>query len=259
MRLRWNFAQSVDEFLGRDWLLEESRHVRPLDDGGSGGVVRVAGSGDDKRDQPRFAECLQLVEQLDPSVFRKHQIEDHDVGLGITHFLDRHESVGRREDAKSRFPDDVLEILEHLGIVLDDQDCAADSARRVRGWHGDDYSGWIKKRKAPIAGGLLAILMQSLEMQALLAYTVGMIKKHCVQYTIRDIPATVNDALQQKARRSGKSLNSIARDALTKEAGLEGQARLHHDLDSFFGSWIEDPAVDKALADQRKIDKNLWR
>ena len=84
-------------------------------------------------------------------------------------------------------------------------------------------------------------------------------KKQRIQYTIRDIPAIVNDALQQKARRSGKSLNSIARDALTKEAGLEGQARLYHDLDAFFGSWIEDPAVDKALSDQRKIDKNLWR
>ena len=84
-------------------------------------------------------------------------------------------------------------------------------------------------------------------------------RKHNVQYTIRDIPAVVNAALRQKARRSGKSLNSIARDALTKEAELEGQTGLHHDLVRFFGSWIEDPAVDKALADQRKIDKDLWR
>ena len=36
-------------------------------------------------------------------------------------------------------------------------------------------------------------------MQALAAYTVGMKKKHRVQYTIRDIPALVNEALQQKA------------------------------------------------------------
>ena len=84
-------------------------------------------------------------------------------------------------------------------------------------------------------------------------------KKRSVQRAIRDIPAVVNDVLQQKARRSGKSLNPIARDALTKEAGLDGQTRLHRDLDGFFGSWIEYPAVDKALADQRKIYMNFWR
>jgi hypothetical protein len=32
-----------------------------------------------------------------------------------------------------------------------------------------------------------------------------------------------------------------------------------HDLDFLFGSWVEDLEVDRALADQRKIDADLWR
>jgi hypothetical protein len=34
---------------------------------------------------------------------------------------------------------------------------------------------------------------------------------------------------------------------------------LHRDLDSFFASWTTDSKIDRALADQRKIDPKLWR
>jgi len=31
-----------------------------------------------------------------------------------------------------------------------------------------------------------------------------------------------------------------------------------YDLDFLFGSWVDDPNVDEALEDQRKIDPELW-
>lgn len=37
------------------------------------------------------------------------------------------------------------------------------------------------------------------------------------------------------------------------------EAQEQHDLDFLFGSWAHDPAVEQALADQRKIDEDLWR
>ena len=79
------------------------------------------------------------------------------------------------------------------------------------------------------------------------------------QYTIRNVPSSVDRALRRKAADKRKSLNSILLDALEKEAGVGAEARLHHDLDHLIGSWIGDPAVDRALKDQRKLDPRDWK
>jgi plasmid stability protein len=77
------------------------------------------------------------------------------------------------------------------------------------------------------------------------------------QYTIRNVPAAVDRALRQRAARSHRSLNDVALEALAQAAqvSVPGTA----DLEAFFGSWVEDPEVDEALAEQRKVDEDLWR
>ena len=82
-------------------------------------------------------------------------------------------------------------------------------------------------------------------------------KKAQGQYTIRQVPAAVDAALRAKARRSGRSLNAVALEPLRTGSGVAEQVR-YHDLDFFFGSWVADEAVDKALKDQRRIDPDLW-
>ena len=79
------------------------------------------------------------------------------------------------------------------------------------------------------------------------------------QYTIRNVPKVVDRALRRRAERLSKSLNEVAVDALARGAGVEQEAKEHHDLDFLFGSWVDDPAVDAALADQRAIDADLWK
>jgi hypothetical protein len=79
------------------------------------------------------------------------------------------------------------------------------------------------------------------------------------QYTIRNVPKVVDRALRRRAERLSKSLNEVAVDALARGAGVEEEAKAHHDLDFLFGSWVEDPAVNAALADQRTIDADLWK
>ena len=81
----------------------------------------------------------------------------------------------------------------------------------------------------------------------------------CMQYTIRNVPDSVDAALRQSARRQGKSLNEIAVEALARGAGLTGSRTRQRDLTDIAGSWRKDPEFDRALAAQGTIDEDLWR
>ena len=82
-------------------------------------------------------------------------------------------------------------------------------------------------------------------------------KKAAAQYTIRNVPSPVDSALRERARRQRRSLNAVALDALRAGAGVGAPLR-YDDLEAFFGSWVADKAVDKALAEQRRVDPGLW-
>lgn len=79
------------------------------------------------------------------------------------------------------------------------------------------------------------------------------------QYTIRNIPTQVDKALRQKAKAVGKSLNETLLDSLKRGAGLMDEVVIHHDLDFVIGTWTDDPAFDKIMSGQRKVDKDLWK
>src|SRR5437867_13450045 len=80
-----------------------------------------------------------------------------------------------------------------------------------------------------------------------------------VQYTVRDVPAHVDRALRRRASDEGKSLSQFLRDALAKEAGGAAAPILYHDLDALAGTWDEDPEIDRAVAEQDRVDEAMWR
>jgi hypothetical protein len=90
-------------------------------------------------------------------------------------------------------------------------------------------------------------------MQALATYTAYM------QYTIRNIPSNLDRTLRKRARELKKSLNEVTLEALLQGTGLHGAPVRHRDLGDVAGTWVEDPETDKALADQRRIEPELWR
>lgn len=90
-------------------------------------------------------------------------------------------------------------------------------------------------------------------MPAWIAYTVGM------QYTLRKIPKLLDKTLRQQARKEGRSLNEIAIEALARGAGVQGEIAKNHDLDFAIGTWVDDPEFEKAVADQRRVDPELWK
>lgn len=80
-----------------------------------------------------------------------------------------------------------------------------------------------------------------------------------MQYTIRNVPDYLNEALRDAARREGKSLNEVAIEALVRGAGLVDRPRRQRDLSDIAGTWKEDPEFDRALAEQDTIDEPMWR
>lgn len=79
------------------------------------------------------------------------------------------------------------------------------------------------------------------------------------QFTVRAVPDSVSRALRRKARDRGISLNRLLVAALEAAAGTGTETPRQHDLDAFLGSWISDPKVSRALAEQRRVDERDWR
>lgn len=80
-----------------------------------------------------------------------------------------------------------------------------------------------------------------------------------MQYTIRGIPPAVDEALRKRAKAAGKSLNEAALEALAEGTGVTGTPRKRRDLSDIVGTWVEDPEFDAAIADQDRIDDDLWK
>jgi len=80
-----------------------------------------------------------------------------------------------------------------------------------------------------------------------------------MQYMLRGIPPAVDTSLRERARASRKSLNEAAIDALTEGAGVTSVPRKRRDLGDIAGTWKADKAVEAALADQDRVDEDLWR
>ena len=81
----------------------------------------------------------------------------------------------------------------------------------------------------------------------------------CMQYTLRGIPPAVDDALRERARVAGKSLNETAVAALAEGSGMAGAPRKRRDLRDIAGAWKAEKAVESALAAQDRVDEALWR
>jgi hypothetical protein len=79
-----------------------------------------------------------------------------------------------------------------------------------------------------------------------------------IQYTLRQIPPALDEALRRKSREDGKSINQTAIEALHSGLALAGNSVQHRDLDFMAGSWVEDPAFDEAIGSQDRVDPRLW-
>jgi len=80
-----------------------------------------------------------------------------------------------------------------------------------------------------------------------------------MQYTLRNVPDRLDDALRRTARKEDKTLNEVAIEALARGVGVAGELGRQRDLSDIAGTWRKDSAFDKALAAQDTIDEEMWR
>lgn len=80
--------------------------------------------------------------------------------------------------------------------------------------------------------------------------------------TLRNIPREIQEAIQRRAREEGLSFNKTVLRMLEEALGLRRgkSGGLHHDLDHLAGTWSQAEAAefDATLAEQRRIDPELW-
>jgi plasmid stability protein len=114
--------------------------------------------------------------------------------------------------------------------------------------------------RPPFGGSFCTVsfnrVRSSTELRAFYAYSAYNL---CMQYTIRNIPETLDEALRRAAREKGKSLNEVAIEALARGAGITGERGRQRDLSDIAGTWRKDPAFDAAVAAQDTVDEGMWQ
>lgn len=80
-----------------------------------------------------------------------------------------------------------------------------------------------------------------------------------IQYTVRGVSEQTDSALRERAAEEGVSLNAVALSMLDAAAGVGGDTQRFHDLDALAGSWVADPAFDRAVDVFERVDLDLWR
>jgi hypothetical protein len=72
----------------------------------------------------------------------------------------------------------------------------------------------------------------------------------CMRYTLRGIPSALDSELRRRAKDEGKSLNTVAIEALIRGLGLGETAPRLRDLSDITGTWQEDREFDQVIAEQ---------
>jgi len=79
-----------------------------------------------------------------------------------------------------------------------------------------------------------------------------------MQYTVRNIPKSLDEEMRRRAREEGKSLNEVAVQAMTRGLGQAAESVRFRNLTDLAGTWKEDPEFDAAIEAQDTIEPELW-
>lgn len=95
----------------------------------------------------------------------------------------------------------------------------------------------------------------------LMAYAVkgDNVGMECIQYTVRGIPKYLDAGIRRYATRESKSLNQALLDVLAAGLGYFRRPVKNESLLELAGTWVSDEKSEKAFAEMRVVDADLWQ
>lgn len=80
-----------------------------------------------------------------------------------------------------------------------------------------------------------------------------------IQYTIRNIPPSVDKVIKKRSKQSGKSFNQTVVDLLSLQTFGSLEVPSDHNFDWLFNKKTLDQSFDQAIENLSQIDEKLWR
>jgi hypothetical protein len=80
-----------------------------------------------------------------------------------------------------------------------------------------------------------------------------------MQYTIRNIPVEMDQALRRLSKSTGKSINQLALESLRQTTGIgEGRKHRKRRVSDLVGKHQFDAGFDRTLKQFDRVDPELW-
>jgi hypothetical protein len=97
---------------------------------------------------------------------------------------------------------------------------------------------------------------QSFDSNAYIEYTVYMAK---IQYTIRNIPPSVDKVIRKRSVQSGRSFNQTVVDLLTLQTFGTAEPPADSGFDWLYNQKSLDASFDAAIENLSRVDEKLWK
>ena len=153
----------------------------------------------------------------------------------------------------------VSAAIERLDVLNRLRSYVSVAIQRLEPWERTDPTSLLEHtHKHGIASSVAPVMMHD-------AATLMHIQEFMKSVTLRSLPPDVAETIRKEANRKGMSLNKAVISLLANRVNVQQKKKSrqtrHHDLDDLAGSWSKKEAAefDKALADQRIIDPDIWK
>lgn len=80
-----------------------------------------------------------------------------------------------------------------------------------------------------------------------------------IQYTIRDIPPSVDKVIRKRSKQTGKSFNQTVVDLLSLQTFGTTKPKIDANFSWLYGQNTLDDSFDEAVKKLSQVDKKLWQ
>ena len=126
------------------------------------------------------------------------------------------------------------------------------------GYTANPFARVLSGKATKIVGALVSRISSPFYAE-ILNLVAARLSKQDMTLMLNEVPPLLDEMIRRRAAETGKSPEQLVIEAIWKQFGIDPNAPVHHDLDFAIGSWVEDPEFDKYMAEQDRIDPEMWK